>query len=58
MLLLFPPMVDYGASLIGDTEFTLISTLEFRFRQIQIAINAFGEELMIDNVETALKKVC
>ena len=46
--------------LIGDTvKFTSLSP-----HRIQISgrtkhyINAFGEELMIDNVETALKKAC
>lgn len=46
--------------LIGDTiKFTNLSPFRFKISgRTKHYINAFGEELMIDNVETALSKAC
>ena len=46
--------------LIGDTiRFTELKPFRFKISgRTKHYINAFGEELMIDNVETALSKAC
>lgn len=50
----------YGGHLIGDTVmFTSLHPYRIKISgRTKHYINAFGEELMIDNVETALKITC
>ena len=60
MLWLFLLMQDYGVIIIGDTVvFTCISPYRIKINgRVGQFINAFGEELIMDNAEKAIQIAC